>query len=105
MPEKELREVLNIHNPYFLKNAFHDLMIIQNGNNVYAMKSKCPHQGKSLEGCWVKEDSVVCPVHQYAFSLDNGRGHGLYLERFDTRMIDGWFQIKKEKWSVFGLLV
>lgn len=105
LPESELKDSLEVHNPYFLKNAFHDLMILRKEENIYAMDTKCPHQGKSLEGCWVDGDNVVCPVHQYAFSLENGRGHGLYLERYDTRIHEGFFQIKKEKWSIFGLLI
>lgn len=105
LPLSELNDLLEFQNPYFLKNAFHDLMILRKEEQIYAMKSKCPHQGKSLEGCWVDGNKVVCPVHQFAFSLENGRGHGLYLDRFDTRINDGWLQIKKERWSFFGLLV
>lgn len=102
---EELHEQLKIKNPYFLNNAFFDLLIFKKGDQLFATDTKCPHQGKSLEGCWEENGHVICPIHQYAFSLENGRVHGMYLERYDTRFHEGWFQIKKEKWSFFGLLV
>lgn len=103
--EGELIAQLQLHNPYFLENAFQDLLILQKEGKLYATKTRCPHQGKSLKGCWVENDKIVCPVHQYAFSLETGRGHGLYLERYETRIHEGWFQIEKEVWSFFGFLV
>jgi 3-phenylpropionate/trans-cinnamate dioxygenase ferredoxin subunit len=105
LPYKELVKLLEIKNPYFLKNTFHDLLIIEKAGELFAMDTKCPHQGKSLEGCWEENDHIICPVHQYSFSLENGRGHGMYLERYDTRIQEGWFKIKKEKWSFFGFLI
>ena len=86
---EELREQLEIKNPYFLKNAFFDLLIFMKGDQLFATDTKCPHQGKSLEGCWEEKGHIICPVHQYAFSLENGRGHGMYLERYETRLYEG----------------
>lgn len=101
IPREELDEHLAIKNPYFLKNAFFDLLIFKKGDNLYATETKCPHQWKSLEGCWERNGHIICPVHQYAFSLENGRGHGMYLKSYNTRLREGWFQVKKEKWSFF----
>lgn len=68
---------------------------------AYAFKNRCPHQNKSLAGCKVHEGHVVCPVHQYSFSLEDGRGHGLYLENYPIEYRENGVFVGIEKWSLF----
>lgn len=40
---------------------------------VRAMDAVCPHKSGPLADGQIDGSVVVCPLHQYAFSLDNGR--------------------------------
>ena len=40
--------------------------------SVRAMDAICPHRGGPLADGQIDGSVVVCPLHQYAFSLDNG---------------------------------
>ncbi len=42
---------------------------------LYALDDWCNHAGCLLSGGWLdgKRDCVVCPCHEYAFRLDDGR--------------------------------
>jgi nitrite reductase/ring-hydroxylating ferredoxin subunit len=61
---------------------FGSVLFILDGNSIRAVAAKCPHQGKPMKGCWIEENHVICPWHQYRFSLETGRGHGLHLETY-----------------------
>jgi len=39
----------------------------------FAIDNRCPHAGGSLSGGTVKNGSVVCPWHQWAFDLQTGQ--------------------------------
>ncbi|MFI5205057.1 MAG: Rieske (2Fe-2S) protein [Flavobacteriales bacterium] len=53
----------------------------------YAFENKCPHQGVKLNGATCTEDRmIVCPWHRYAFSLETGRGAGLYMEIYPIKI-------------------
>jgi nitrite reductase/ring-hydroxylating ferredoxin subunit len=60
--------------------SFGSVLFVRDASIIRAVAAKCPHQGKSLKGCKIVADHVVCPWHQYRFALDTGRGHGLHLE-------------------------
>lgn len=64
---------------YYLNST--NICIARNGTEFFAVRDKCPHQGKSFSagGC-VEDGKVVCPWHRYGFDLKNGRGAGLYVE-------------------------
>ena len=40
---------------------------------VYAIDDRCPHAGASLSAGHVQNGCAVCPRHDWAFRLDNGR--------------------------------
>ncbi|TFI42859.1 Rieske (2Fe-2S) protein [Rhodococcus sp. 1R11] len=40
--------------------------------SVRAMDAVCPHRGGPLADGQIDGSVVVCPLHQYAFSLDDG---------------------------------
>ena len=40
--------------------------------SVRAMDAVCPHKGGPLADGQIDGSVVVCPLHQYAFSLDDG---------------------------------
>mgnify|MGYP003344871481 CR=1 FL=1 len=52
--------------------------------NIKACAAKCPHAGgKMSEGYVDALGNIVCPLHRYKFSLENGRnvtGEGYFLK-------------------------
>jgi nitrite reductase/ring-hydroxylating ferredoxin subunit len=80
---------------------FGEVLLVQTSNSYLAFKNKCPHQGKSMEGSRVIGESIVCPFHQYHFSLENGRGHGLCLDKYELRIDSDGVYLGKEAWSWF----
>lgn len=55
-------------------------------NRFFAFAFKCPHAGGLLaEGYIDALGNVVCPIHRYKYSLENGRntsGEGYYLKHW-----------------------
>ena len=55
-------------------------------DKIFAFPQKCPHAGADLSNGFVDRlGNVVCPLHQYRFSLTNGRnvtGEGYFLKRY-----------------------
>ena len=49
------------------------IAVFRTGERFRALKDSCPHAGVSLAMGYVHDDTVVCPAHSWAFSLDDGR--------------------------------
>jgi 3-phenylpropionate/trans-cinnamate dioxygenase ferredoxin subunit len=62
------------------------ICLVVNKDNIHACTAKCPHAGGSLaQGHLDALGNIVCPLHRYKFSLQNGRntsGEGFYLKTF-----------------------
>ncbi len=58
--------------------------------HIFACASKCPHAGGVLsEGYIDPMENVVCPLHRYKYSLQNGRnvsGEGYFLKTFPVEV-------------------
>jgi nitrite reductase/ring-hydroxylating ferredoxin subunit len=56
---------------------------------LFAFAYKCPHaSGIMADGYIDAVGNVVCPIHRYKFSLQNGRntsGEGYYLKTYPVR--------------------
>jgi nitrite reductase/ring-hydroxylating ferredoxin subunit len=50
------------------------LCLLRNEGQLYLVQNTCPHAGGILSGGWCQNGSIICPIHRYAYSLDNGRG-------------------------------
>ena len=81
-----------------VKSTFGDVLLVKKRETFYAFETRCPHQRKPLEGSWVENDKIVCPMHQYRFSLKDGRGHGMCLDRYPLRISNDGVFIGKERW-------
>lgn len=99
--EFELLEAFIGRNSVLHKSMFGEVLLVQTEGNYYAFKNKCPHQGKSLEGCSINGGNIVCPYHRYAFSLDDGRGHGLYVDKYEFRIDETGVYVGKMVWTLF----
>ena len=58
-----------------------------------ACAAKCPHAGGEMsEGFLDKNGNIVCPIHRYAFNVENGRdvtGEGYYLKIYPVEVNEG----------------
>lgn len=81
---------------------FGEVIFVREKGEIYAFKNKCPHQWAKLNGCWLEQNKVVCPVHQYKFDVENGRGHGLFLEHYPLEENEEGFYLLRTYFSWFG---
>ena len=99
--EEQLEILFGVKETVVYKSFFGEVLFIKQQSSFLAFKNKCPHQGKSLEGCWLNQNTVVCPFHKYQFSLETGRGQGLYLEKYELKIDENGVFLGKEAWSLF----
>ncbi len=61
----------------------HRVCLFRNQSGIKAFNGKCPHAGASLSDGFVNDlGEIVCPLHSYRFSLQDGReksGHSCEL--------------------------
>lgn len=72
------------------------ICITKHNGRLYAFAQKCPHAGGYMTNGYVDPlGNVVCPLHRYKFSMENGRntsGEGYYLKTFPVEIrADGVF--------------
>lgn len=83
------------------------ICIAKHGNKLFAFAYKCPHaSGLLIEGYIDPLGNVVCPLHRYKFSLQNGRntfGEGFYLKTWPIEIRENGVYLGFEKNSLFSL--
>ena len=72
-----------------------------------ACAAKCPHAGGKMATGYIDAlGNIVCPLHRYKFSLENGRnvtGEGYFLKIYKVEeREDGIFIGIEEKKGLFG---
>jgi nitrite reductase/ring-hydroxylating ferredoxin subunit len=77
------------------------------GDAVRACAHKCPHAGGLMADGFIDAlGNIVCPLHRYKFSLQNGRnvsGEGYYLKTHPVEVREnGVFVGLEEKKGLFG---
>ncbi len=85
------------------------ICIGKHNNLAFAFAHKCPHAGGIMaEGHIDVLGNVVCPVHRYKYSMQNGRnvsGEGYYLNHWPVELTeDGVFVGIEERGGLFGWL-
>ena len=77
-------------------------------NTIHACTNKCPHAGGTLaEGYLDVSGNIVCPLHRYKFSMQNGRnisGEGYYLKTFPVEIRNEGVFVGIADSSMFGWL-
>lgn len=70
-PEKSIP----LHQIQQITVAGRTVCIVKTKNGLKAVSDKCPHNGFPLVKGWCTEDgeSIVCPLHRYAFNFSDGR--------------------------------
>ena len=99
--KSQLEELFQLKDSVVHKNVFGEILLVKSEGEYFAFKNKCPHQNKSLENCKVADGNVVCPWHQYQFSCETGRGHGLNIDKYSLKIENEGVFIGKEVWSLF----
>src|SRR5262245_42678118 len=64
------------------------------GGEFRAVENVCPHRSGPLADGIVAGNDVVCPLHNWRFSLDSGevrgqQSEGACVRTFDTKVVDG----------------
>jgi nitrite reductase/ring-hydroxylating ferredoxin subunit len=76
-------------------------------DKLYAFAQKCPHaSGFLAEGYIDPLGNIVCPLHRYKFSLNNGRnvsGEGYYLKNWPVEIREDGVYVGFEINKLFGL--
>lgn len=74
-PEHNPKHTLPLGKAQQIHVAGKTLCLVHTKDGLKAVSDKCPHNGFSLSRGWCTTDgnAIVCPLHRYAFDLDNGR--------------------------------
>ena len=84
------------------------ITIARHNGLLFAFAYKCPHaSGIMSEGFINALGNVVCPLHRYTFSLQNGRntsGEGYYLKTYKVEERADGVYVGMEKTGIFGFL-
>lgn len=67
------------------------LCLLRTEGKIYLIQNTCPHAGGILSGGWCSSGSIICPIHRYAYNLENGRGaegQGDYIDVYPLRLED-----------------
>ncbi len=74
------------------------LLVIRDGDRLYACERACPHEQADLGLGRVKDGQLHCPRHLAWFDLENGRISPGWscraLRRYRVRIIDGEVQVE-----------
>jgi nitrite reductase (NADH) small subunit len=67
------------------------LAVVRMGDHVRVVDGLCPHRGGSLCHGWVEDGAIVCPVHVWAFDLNDGRERAGRdrIRIWPARVVDG----------------
>ncbi|UAY52028.1 Rieske (2Fe-2S) protein [Ferruginibacter albus] len=75
---------------------------------LHACSQKCPHAGAYMEEGYIDAlGNIVCPIHRYKFSLQNGRntsGEGYFLKTFPIETRADGIYIGLEQEGLFSWL-
>jgi nitrite reductase/ring-hydroxylating ferredoxin subunit len=83
------------------------ICLLVHKENLFACAAKCPHAGGTMADGHVDAlGNIVCPLHRYKFSLQNGRnvsGEGYFLKTYPVEIREeGVFIGIEEKNTLFG---
>lgn len=97
--DSELDFIFSSGNIISVKAGEKKICIGRHNNSYFAFQSHCPHAGADLSRGYIDPlGNVVCPLHHYKFSVENGRnvsGEGYSLKRYPIEIReDGvWLEI------------
>jgi nitrite reductase/ring-hydroxylating ferredoxin subunit len=72
-------------------------VVVRTAGEVVAFPNRCLHQASPLDGGWVRDGVLSCPLHFWRYRLDGsliGGGDGDRLERLPVTVVDGAVQVE-----------
>jgi len=74
-------------------------------DTFFGFSYKCPHAGGILADGYIDAiGNVVCPVHRYKYSIENGRntsGEGYYIKTYPVELREDGIYVGVEKTGFF----
>jgi nitrite reductase (NADH) small subunit len=73
------------------------IALFHRASGFYALDDHCPHHSGPLSEGWIQDEQVICPWHQWQFSLRDGHCSTVPGERVATFPVE---VIEGEVWVV-----
>ncbi len=86
----DMNELVEGEGKYVEIDGFQLAVFLDRGN-VAVLDNTCPHAGANLSGGYVDDGCAVCPLHHWAFRLDNGELKdvpGVTVDKYKTRLLN-----------------
>ena len=71
-------------------------------NNFFALRDKCPHQGKSLSHGYHENGKAICIYHRFSFDVNTGVGSCGGVDSFPIEIRETGIFIGVQYLSIFG---
>jgi nitrite reductase (NADH) small subunit/3-phenylpropionate/trans-cinnamate dioxygenase ferredoxin subunit len=71
--------------------------VFKRGDQFFAIDDFCPHQGASLAGGYVEDDTVTCPWHAWRFCIRDGTwldNKRVKVDAFEVRVVGEDVQVR-----------
>ena len=82
------------------------ICIALNKESLHACAAKCPHAGGHMSNGYIDAlGNIVCPLHRYKFSLENGRntsGEGYFLKTYPIEIRENGIYLGIEENRMFN---
>jgi nitrite reductase/ring-hydroxylating ferredoxin subunit/uncharacterized membrane protein len=89
---------LEENRPTHVRAGAEDLVLVRDGDRVYALAQSCAHFGAPLSEGKVEDGCIVCPWHQSKFRLEDGHaeeGPTAYPQpHYETRVRNGLVEVR-----------
>ena len=79
-----------------IKFKHYKIALFKDGDNIYAVQSNCPHQNADLSDGYIVNDRLYCSLHNWAFSLPDGRyifNPEMRLKTYETKTLKGMIYV------------
>jgi nitrite reductase/ring-hydroxylating ferredoxin subunit len=74
------------------------ILVIRDGDNIYALKNECTHEEFPLSEGWVEDGCIFCAFHGAKFDLKSGDALSLpayeAVQTFPVRVNNGMIEIE-----------
>lgn len=82
-------------NPKVVRVAGRVLSVGRVGTRFYAVADTCPHAGASLGDGYVEDETIVCPLHAWAFDVFTGKCSigSKTIATFPTRVVGAKLEV------------
>ncbi len=99
---------LNDHKMQEVEIGGKKICVLLHNENLKACAAKCPHAGGIMRNGYVDAlGNIVCPLHRYKFSLENGRntsGEGYFLKTYPIEKRENGIFIGLDEEGMFSWL-